>query len=64
MEMAIAGAPDTVAAKLERQIAAMGINYLIVYLFFGTMSLADALRSMRLFADEVMPKLGTAVAHA
>jgi len=57
MEMAIAGAPDTVAAKLERQIAAMGINYLIVYLFFGTMSLADALRSMRLFADEVMPRL-------
>jgi alkanesulfonate monooxygenase SsuD/methylene tetrahydromethanopterin reductase-like flavin-dependent oxidoreductase (luciferase family) len=64
MEMTIAGAPDAVASKLEAQATAMGINYLIVYLFFGTMRLADALRSMRLFADEVMPRLTCANAAA
>jgi hypothetical protein len=30
-----------------------------VYLFLGTMSLAEALRSLELFRAEVMPKLAT-----
>ncbi len=34
-----------------------GINYLLTYLFLGTMSLADALRSLGLFSTEVMPHL-------
>jgi alkanesulfonate monooxygenase SsuD/methylene tetrahydromethanopterin reductase-like flavin-dependent oxidoreductase (luciferase family) len=54
---AIAGTPDTVCAEIERQAAALGINYLLSYLFVGTMTLADALRSLRLFSTEVMPRI-------
>ena len=57
LEMVIAGSPETVAAEIERQAGLLGINYLLTYLFFGTMTLADALRSLELFRTEVMPKL-------
>ncbi len=53
----IAGSPDTVRAEIERQSAELGINYLLTYMFFGTMPLADALRSLQLFRNEVVPKL-------
>ena len=42
----IAGSPQTVRAEIERQVKELGINYLLTYLFLGTMSLADALRSL------------------
>ena len=51
----IAGSPQTVRAELERQVAELGINYLLTYLFLGTMSLKDAMRSLELFHTEVMP---------
>ena len=53
----IAGSPQTVLAELEKQVAELGINYLLTYMFLGTMSLAEALRSLQLFSTEVMPKL-------
>jgi len=53
----IAGAPATVRAQIERQTAELGINYLLTYLFLGSMSLAEALRSLALFKSEVMPYL-------
>jgi alkanesulfonate monooxygenase SsuD/methylene tetrahydromethanopterin reductase-like flavin-dependent oxidoreductase (luciferase family) len=53
----IAGSPQTVYAELEKQVAELGINYLLTYLFLGTMSLTEALRSLQLFSTEVMPKL-------
>ena len=53
----IVGTPETVRAAIARQVEELGINYLIGYFMFGTMTLADALRSLRLFAAEVMPKL-------
>jgi alkanesulfonate monooxygenase SsuD/methylene tetrahydromethanopterin reductase-like flavin-dependent oxidoreductase (luciferase family) len=53
----IAGSPDRVYAEIERQAAELGINYLLTYLFLGTMTLPDALRSLQLFSSEVMPKL-------
>jgi hypothetical protein len=46
-----------VYAEIERQAAELGINYLLTYLFLGTMTLPDALRSLQLFSSEVMPKL-------
>lgn len=55
----IAGSPDTVRAEIARQAAELGINYLLTYLFLGTMTLADALRSLELFSTEVMPKLAS-----
>ncbi len=53
----IAGSPQTVRAEIERQVGELGINYLLTYLFLGTMSLAEALRSLSLFRTEVMPHL-------
>ena len=54
----IAGSPATVRTEIERQVKELGVNYLLTYLFLGTMSLADALRSLSLFSTEVMPHLG------
>lgn len=54
----IAGSPETVLRQIKDQSKALGgINYLLAYMFFGNMSLADALRSQDLLASEVMPKL-------
>jgi alkanesulfonate monooxygenase SsuD/methylene tetrahydromethanopterin reductase-like flavin-dependent oxidoreductase (luciferase family) len=55
----IAGAPATVRAEIERQVEQLGINYLLSYLFLGTMSLKDALRSLELFGTDVMPHLAS-----
>jgi hypothetical protein len=44
-----------VRAEIERQVVALGVNYLIAYLFLGSMTLAQALRSLALFGSEVMP---------
>ena len=51
----IIGSPETVRRTIERQIDELGINYLIGYFMFGTMTLADAQRSLALFASEVKP---------
>ena len=44
-------------AEIEKQTKELGINYLLTYMFLGTMSLYDALRSLQLFRNEVMPHL-------
>ena len=53
----IAGSPATVRAAIEGHAKELGVNYLVTYLFMGTMSLADAKRSFALFRNEVMPHL-------
>ncbi|MEX2036047.1 MAG: LLM class flavin-dependent oxidoreductase [Xanthobacteraceae bacterium] len=53
----IVGSPQTVREEIERHVSELGINYFLSYMFLGTMSLADALRSLQLFSTEVMPKL-------
>jgi alkanesulfonate monooxygenase SsuD/methylene tetrahydromethanopterin reductase-like flavin-dependent oxidoreductase (luciferase family) len=54
----IAGSPETVVREIEKQNAELGgINYLLAYMMFGTMWLPDALRSLDLFAKEVMPRI-------
>jgi alkanesulfonate monooxygenase SsuD/methylene tetrahydromethanopterin reductase-like flavin-dependent oxidoreductase (luciferase family) len=55
--MAIAGSPKTVLAELERQADKLGLNYLLTYLFFGTLTLEQAMRSLKLMQTEVLPKL-------
>src|SRR5258705_7286309 len=55
--MAIAGSPATVLAEIERQVDKLGLNYLLRYLFFGNLTLEQALRSLKLMATEVMPKI-------
>ena len=53
----IAGTPQRVRDEIERQVGELGVNYLLTYLFLGTMTLDEALRSLELFAGEVMPRL-------
>jgi hypothetical protein len=53
----IAGNPHTVRTAIAKQIAELGINYLLTYMMFGTMPLAHALRSLQLFSTEIMPAL-------
>jgi alkanesulfonate monooxygenase SsuD/methylene tetrahydromethanopterin reductase-like flavin-dependent oxidoreductase (luciferase family) len=53
----IAGTPQRVQEEIERQVAELGVNYLLTYLFMGAMSLPEAMRSLQLFSTEVMPKL-------
>ena len=52
---AIVGTPDTVIAAIKAQQDALGINYLIGYHMFGTMTLKDAMHSLDLFTKHVMP---------
>jgi alkanesulfonate monooxygenase SsuD/methylene tetrahydromethanopterin reductase-like flavin-dependent oxidoreductase (luciferase family) len=54
---AISGTPQRVREEIERQVAELGVNYLLTYLFMGAMTLKEALRSLELFSTEVMPKL-------
>jgi alkanesulfonate monooxygenase SsuD/methylene tetrahydromethanopterin reductase-like flavin-dependent oxidoreductase (luciferase family) len=54
----IAGAPATVERELAQHIAESGINMLIAQIAFGNMPHEREMHSLRLFATEVMPKLG------
>ena len=53
----IAGSPKTVLHAIRGQTEAMGINYLLAYMFFGAMALSDALASLELFRTQVMPEI-------
>jgi alkanesulfonate monooxygenase SsuD/methylene tetrahydromethanopterin reductase-like flavin-dependent oxidoreductase (luciferase family) len=52
---AIAGSPRTVLAEIEKHHKQIGFNYLLAYLFLGTMPFDQAMRSLKLFTAEVMP---------
>ncbi|MGB0632587.1 MAG: LLM class flavin-dependent oxidoreductase [Alphaproteobacteria bacterium] len=53
----IAGSPDTVAELLAEQIDTLGVNYMVIAFNIGDMAHEDAMRSIGLFGEEVMPKL-------
>jgi alkanesulfonate monooxygenase SsuD/methylene tetrahydromethanopterin reductase-like flavin-dependent oxidoreductase (luciferase family) len=53
----VAGSPETVRAQLAEHIELSGINYLILQLAFGDQTHADEMRTLNLFANEVMPGL-------
>jgi alkanesulfonate monooxygenase SsuD/methylene tetrahydromethanopterin reductase-like flavin-dependent oxidoreductase (luciferase family) len=53
----IAGAPQAVIDTIAAQSEALGINYLVTYPYFGTMTNADARRSLDLFAEKVLPAI-------
>jgi alkanesulfonate monooxygenase SsuD/methylene tetrahydromethanopterin reductase-like flavin-dependent oxidoreductase (luciferase family) len=53
----VAGSPKTVLAALQQQHAEIGFNYLLAYLFLGTMSAENAIRSLRLFNAEIKPAI-------
>jgi alkanesulfonate monooxygenase SsuD/methylene tetrahydromethanopterin reductase-like flavin-dependent oxidoreductase (luciferase family) len=54
---AIAGSPETVCRFLASQTEQSGINYIVGQFCFGDLTLDEMLRSVNLFASEVMPAL-------
>jgi alkanesulfonate monooxygenase SsuD/methylene tetrahydromethanopterin reductase-like flavin-dependent oxidoreductase (luciferase family) len=60
----IAGSPRTVRDFITAEIAATGTNYLLAWFAFGSMTFVESLRSVELFASEVMPAFADAKADA
>ena len=61
-EVAIVGSPATVREQVARQLEASGVRYLVGRFLFGTLTADQALRSLRLFSEEVMPSVAAAPA--
>jgi alkanesulfonate monooxygenase SsuD/methylene tetrahydromethanopterin reductase-like flavin-dependent oxidoreductase (luciferase family) len=53
----IAGTPKTVLPRIQSVIRESGMNYLLCVFSFGDLPPATALRSLELFAREVMPSI-------
>lgn len=53
----VAGTPEKVLGFLRQRLGATGANYCINRFAFGDLSTAEAMRSVELFAHEVMPAL-------
>jgi alkanesulfonate monooxygenase SsuD/methylene tetrahydromethanopterin reductase-like flavin-dependent oxidoreductase (luciferase family) len=51
----VAGSPDTVRRYIEAEVATNGCNYFVPQMVFGDMTRTEALKSVELFAREVMP---------
>jgi alkanesulfonate monooxygenase SsuD/methylene tetrahydromethanopterin reductase-like flavin-dependent oxidoreductase (luciferase family) len=56
----VAGSPATVKEYLAEQLAETGCNYVVGQFAFGDLALDECLRSIGLFASEVMPTLRAA----
>jgi alkanesulfonate monooxygenase SsuD/methylene tetrahydromethanopterin reductase-like flavin-dependent oxidoreductase (luciferase family) len=55
----IAASPRVALEKVQEMLQVTSANYLLCIFSFGDLAPEHALRSLRLFADEVMPKLRT-----
>jgi alkanesulfonate monooxygenase SsuD/methylene tetrahydromethanopterin reductase-like flavin-dependent oxidoreductase (luciferase family) len=55
----ISGSPERVRAEMQRLVAESGCNYVICSFAWGTLSREQSMRSLRLFASEVMPAFAT-----
>ena len=51
----LAGSPARVRDQVARLIEATGVNYVICCFAWGDLTLVQSLRSLRLFAEQVMP---------
>jgi alkanesulfonate monooxygenase SsuD/methylene tetrahydromethanopterin reductase-like flavin-dependent oxidoreductase (luciferase family) len=51
----IVGSPDTVKTQVQEHIRITGSNYFVGSFLFGTLTTEQTRRSLRLFAEEVMP---------
>ena len=53
--VAIVGTPEQVREEIARQLRQTGANYLAGRFAFGDLTLAESMRSVELFAAEVIP---------
>jgi alkanesulfonate monooxygenase SsuD/methylene tetrahydromethanopterin reductase-like flavin-dependent oxidoreductase (luciferase family) len=60
---AFAGTPEGAAEYVRRQLAESGANYFVGQFAFGNLTLEETLRSIGLFASDVMPALVRASAR-
>ena len=60
LDNGIAGSPDTVRRYIAAEIAANDCNYFVPQMVFGGMTLPESLRSIELFAKEIMPAFAPA----
>jgi len=51
----VVGSPDTVKRQVQEHLQITGSNYFVGSFFFGSLTSEQTLRSLRLFAQEVMP---------
>jgi alkanesulfonate monooxygenase SsuD/methylene tetrahydromethanopterin reductase-like flavin-dependent oxidoreductase (luciferase family) len=58
LRTAVAGSPQTVRDFIAAEIEETSPNYFVPWLAFGDMTVEEALRSVDLFAREVMPAFG------
>jgi alkanesulfonate monooxygenase SsuD/methylene tetrahydromethanopterin reductase-like flavin-dependent oxidoreductase (luciferase family) len=54
-ETILVGSPDRVREQVARLVEATGVDYVIGAFAWGDLTLAQSMRSLRLFADHVMP---------
>lgn len=54
---AVAGTPADVTAAIRRQLEETGTNYFVAQPYFGDMTRDEALRSIHLYANQVIPAL-------
>jgi alkanesulfonate monooxygenase SsuD/methylene tetrahydromethanopterin reductase-like flavin-dependent oxidoreductase (luciferase family) len=64
IDNAVAGSSGTVRDFIAAEIEATGSNYFVSWLAFGDMTRAESLRSLELFAREVMPAFASERAQA
>jgi alkanesulfonate monooxygenase SsuD/methylene tetrahydromethanopterin reductase-like flavin-dependent oxidoreductase (luciferase family) len=55
--MCIVGDPDHVATEMRRQAEIMGAGVFLTYIPFGTLPVPQAMKSVELFAREVLPNV-------
>ena len=53
----IAGSPATVVRMIKSQMEEAGTDYFVAQFAFGDLTLSEVLRTVELFAREVMPAL-------
>lgn len=53
----VVGSPSAVLAELSAQVKRCGYEYLVMVMNFGSLNHQQAMRSLELFRDEVMPAL-------
>ena len=55
----VVGSPRTVLEKVREMLRITSANYLLCVFSFGDLAPEHAMRSLELFAQEVMPELST-----